>query len=198
MIFKFLKLNIELDDSTFNELYPAHIKELSSKHWTPVEIAIMAADYLVDKANTKVLDIGSGAGKFCLVGAATTKGQFYGVEQRQSLVKLSSKIATKHNISNANFIHSNITNVSFTDYDAFYFYNSFFENLNTLNPIDNKILPEKGLYFLYSNYVREQLSKVAVGARLVTYYSLWDEIPVGFDLEFTACNGVLNFWKKMF
>ncbi len=198
MIFKFLRLNIDVEDSTFNELYPPRIKKLSSNHWTPISVAKMAADYLVDKPNRKVLDIGSGAGKFCLIGASTTKGRFYGVEQRKSLITLSKKIAVKHAIENVEFIHSNITQISFMQYDSFYFYNSFYENINTSQPIDNTIYTEKSLYYIYSDYVKKQLEKVPIGTRLVTYYSLWDEIPKGFDLEYTALSGVLNFWIKKF
>ncbi|MCJ7935924.1 MAG: class I SAM-dependent methyltransferase [Chryseobacterium sp.] len=198
MIFKNLKSNIEVKDSTFNELYPNHIKELASRHWTPIAVAKMAAEYLAEEPNSKILDIGAGAGKFCLVGAASTKGMFFGVEQRASLTKISKKIAARHKITNVEFIHSNINEISFSDYDAFYFFNSFYENIDTSCLIDDTILPDRDLYNTYSDYVKEQLDKTPVGTRLVTYWSKWDEIPSSFDLTGTDCNGLLNFWKKMF
>lgn len=198
MIFKNLQLNIEINDNLFNTLYPLRIKKLSERHWTSVEVAKLAADYLVDKPNCKVLDIGSGAGKFCLIGASTTKGRFYGVEQRDSLVKLSQKIAKTNNVNNVEFIHSNITQISFSDYNAFYFYNPFYENIDDSLLIDNKVIIDEKLYFSYSEYVENQLKNTPVGTRLVTYWSMWSEIPEGFDLEFTAYNGKLNFWEKKF
>jgi|SRR5690606_2828878 len=198
MIFKKLQLNIDVGDTLFNTLYPLRIKMLSERHWTPVEVAKLAADYLVDRPGEKVLDIGSGAGKFCLVGAASTKGVFYGIEQRKSLVKLSKKIARTHDIDNVEFIHSNITQISFSDYNAFYFYNPFYENIDSSLSIDNKIDIDEKLYFTYSEYVENQLKKTPVGTRLVTYWSMFVEIPEGFDLEFTAYNGKLNFWIKKF
>jgi len=198
MIFKNLQLHIDIEDPLFNTLYPWRIKKLSERHWTPVAVAKLAADYLVDKPNCKVLDIGSGAGKFCLVGAASTKGRFYGVEQRDKLVKLSQRIAKKHNINNVDFFHSNITEISFSDYNAFYFYNPFYENIDNSLLIDNKIVLDDKLYFIYSEYVENQLKKTPVGTRLVTYWSMWREIPEGFDIEFTAYNGKLNFWEKKF
>lgn len=197
MIFKALKKNIEIEDSVFNTLYSTRIRRLAERHWTPVAIARIAADYLVDKPNKKVLDIGAGVGKFCLVGAASTKGIFYGVEQRASLIKLSKKIAEKHNVENVEFIHSNITDISFSDYDAFYFYNSFFENVDTSCPIDKIVVPENELFLTYSNYVRDQLAKAPKYTRLVTYWSTWEEIPESFNLEHSELNGVLNFWRKM-
>ncbi|ABQ07456.1 methyltransferase domain-containing protein [Flavobacterium johnsoniae] len=196
MIFKFLKLKIAVEDSTFNELYPTRIKRLAARHWTPVAVAKFAAEYLVDKPYKKVLDIGSGAGKFCLVGAASTTGRFYGVEQRASLIKLSKKIADKHDITNVEFIHSNINEISFSAYEAFYFYNPFYENIDSSCSIDKTILPERELFYSYSRYVKEQLEQTPIGTRLVTYWSNWEEIPDSFELQYAACGGVLVFWQK--
>ncbi|WP_165835401.1 hypothetical protein [Chryseobacterium viscerum] len=39
-------LSIDFKDSIFNELYPNHIKELASRHWTPIAVARLAAEYL--------------------------------------------------------------------------------------------------------------------------------------------------------
>jgi SAM-dependent methyltransferase len=197
MIFQALKQNIDIEDSVFNKLFSTRNRRLAERHWTPVAIAKIAADYLVNKPNKKVLDIGAGVGKFCLVGSASTKGFFYGVEQRASLIKSANKIAEKHNIENVKFIHSNITEISFSDYDAFYFYNSFFENIDNSCPIDKTIVPKSELFISYSDYVRNQLSKTPKYTRLVTYWSTWEEIPESFDLEYSELNGVLNFWRKM-
>jgi len=198
MIFKNLHLNIDVEDQHFNTLYPSHINKLSERHWTSVEVAKLAADFLVDKPNCKVLDIGSGAGKFCLIGAASTKGNFYGVEQREGLVKLSQRIAKTHNVNNVEFIHSNIIDISFSNYDSFYFYNPFYENIDDSLLIDDKVVIEEKLYFTYSDYVENQLKNTPIGTRIVTYWSMWIEIPEGFDLEFTAYDGKLNFWEKKF
>ena len=43
-------------------------------HWTPVHVARRAAQFLVTGPETRVLDVGSGPGKFCLVGALATQG----------------------------------------------------------------------------------------------------------------------------
>lgn len=197
MIFEHLRQNKFIEDCEFNELYPIRVKKLSLRHWTPVEVAKKAANFLVNQPNKKILDIGSGAGKFCLIGAASTNGIFYGVEQRESLVKLSKRIAKKHKIDNVEFIHSNITEISFSDYDAFYFYNSFQENIDRSCPIDKLIAPSEELYKIYTRYLRDQLDKTAKGTRLVTYWSNWKEIPESFNLEFLDHRGALSFWKKI-
>jgi hypothetical protein len=58
------------------------------------------------------------------------------------------------------------------------------------------VIPCRELFASYSDYVREQLNKMPKYTRLVTYWSTWEEIPESFDLEYSACDGILNFWKK--
>ena len=70
---------------SFDLVYPKWIQDLSESHWTPVPIALEAARFLVTQPGTRVLDIGCGPGKFCAIGALTTKGHFTGVEQRSRL-----------------------------------------------------------------------------------------------------------------
>lgn len=197
MIFEYLKLNINVDDAEFNAIYPEWIRKLSQRHWTSVAVAKQAAAFLVDKPGTRVLDIGSGPGKFCMVGASYTKGHFTGVEQRQDLVELSNKILRCHRIPNVNFIHSNITSVELKDYDAFYFYNSFHENIDRSAKIDETIDASIELYDLYHQYLYEQLCLVPKGSRLVTYWSTLKEVPSNYQFQFSLYDGVLKFWKKI-
>lgn len=50
-------------DTDFNELYPPEIQMLARRHWTSIHIARQAASFLASK-DSKILDIGSGVGKF--------------------------------------------------------------------------------------------------------------------------------------
>ena len=59
-----------IEDEKFDQIYPARIRKLSPLQWTPVRVAAEAAKLLVTVPGTRVLDIGCGPGKFCLVGAA--------------------------------------------------------------------------------------------------------------------------------
>jgi SAM-dependent methyltransferase len=196
MIFEYLKLNIALADEEFNVIYPESIRTLARRHWTPIEVSKKAAEFLVHKQGTKVLDIGSGSGKFCMVGATYTKGYFTGVEQRNQLVDLSKKIARRYRIQNIDFIHANITSIKFNKYDAFYFYNSFHENIDLTAKIDDTMNPSAELYNLYHNYVYEQLSLAPVGTRLVTYWSSMKEIPSSYKIKHSHLDGLLLFWEK--
>lgn len=197
MIFEYLKLNINVNDDEFNAIYPEYVRKLALRHWTSVSVAKQAAEYLVNKPGTKVLDIGSGPGKFCLVGASCTKGHFTGVEQRSGLVELSRKLARYHRIQNVNFIHANIISVKLKEYDAFYFYNSFHENIDHTAKIDNTVNVSCELYNVYHMYLYEQLSNSPYGSRLVTYWSSLKEVPSSYQLQYSLYDGSLKFWKKI-
>ncbi|HEU5291666.1 MAG TPA: methyltransferase domain-containing protein [Cyclobacteriaceae bacterium] len=150
MVFELLKLNVEMADDDFNSIYPERIRVLAYKHWTPVSVARISSEFLVDRPGTRVLDIGSGVGKFCLVGAVNTKGHFTGVEQRPELVRISQELSTSFRIRNIKFIDANITSIKFNDYDAFYFFNPFFENVDMHNRIDDTVKLDVQLYDAFS------------------------------------------------
>ena len=78
----------KVTDFRFDQVFPIEMRRLSETHWTPVEVAIRAAELLVEHDKTRILDVGSGCGKFCLVAALSCLGQFIGVEQRPHLVDI--------------------------------------------------------------------------------------------------------------
>lgn len=196
MVFSLLKLNVAVTDDSFNSIYPDRIQKLANKHWTSVEVAKQASDFLADQPGTRVLDIGSGVGKFCMVGASYTQGYFIGVEQRNDLIDISETIAERHNIRNVKFIHSNITSIDFSNYDAFYFYNPFYENIALYGQIDDKIPADNGLFDLYCIYTYGQFHALPAGTRLVTYHASSEVIPATFKLIYSLNGGLLKFWQK--
>jgi SAM-dependent methyltransferase len=185
-------------DLMFNKLFPEPIQEVAAKHWTPLNVAKKAAAFLATSDDVKVLDIGSGSGKFCLIAAheypLTT---FYGVEQRQNLVDLSTDLAKQLKLGNIIFTCDNICNVDFEKYDNFYFYNSFYENVPGTQKIDSSIKYSEDLYNYYNRYLYRQLKNKPAGTRLVTYHSFGMEIPPGYEVVNTDYNEFLKFWIKI-
>jgi SAM-dependent methyltransferase len=197
MIFEYIKADIDVTDDEFDSIYPDDIKPLSKRHFTPIKVAIMSAKYLVDAPNTRILDIGSGVGKFCTIGAACTKnGHFTGVEQRENLHLLSKEIAKKYELKRAHFIHGNITDIEFKAFDGFYFFNPFFENILVDDSIDKQVELNKNLFYNYSIYVRNQLKKMPIGTKLVTYFAVSEEIPLHYSVVETHLEERLKFWVK--
>src|SRR5690606_20070993 len=145
------------------------IQKLSNRHWTPVSVVKRAADFLVDNDSTRVLDIGSGVGKFCILAAAFTKGHFTGVELRENLVRFSRKFAQRFQIERVKFIQANINSVNFSAFDAFYFFNSFEENIDLSDRIDKDSNFNIALYETYTQYIYEQFEAAPLGTKIVTY-----------------------------
>ena len=99
-----LRSNLILEDEAFNTIYPEEIRKLSRKHWTPVAVAKMAAEFLVVRPGIKVLDIGSGAGSFAWSVQCIQKATL----PEWSIVKLyhlSNQLARQNGISDIEFIH---------------------------------------------------------------------------------------------
>jgi len=114
-------------DFQFNQLYPTEIQQLAGKHWTPLNLTKKAIQFLVTKDGTKVLDIGSGVGKFCLAAAYYKPGAYiYGIEQRGNLVEYAEEAKNMLGLLNASFIHRNFTQLNLKQYNNFYLYNPFF------------------------------------------------------------------------
>lgn len=184
------------DDHHLDALYPDHIQRLSRKHWSPLAIAIKAADFLA-MPNTRVIDIGSGVGKFCLAAAYHHPDTFFcGAEQRADLVHLAEQAQKETALQNLQFLHTNITQINFKEFDHFYYYNSFYENIDQSNSIDNSIETSMDLYFYYCKYLHAELQEKPSGTRLVTYQSLEQEIPAEYQLKGHFHGRLLKMWLK--
>jgi len=183
----------------FDSLYPDRFRRLSKRHWTPLGVARKAAHFLASApAGNKILDIGSGVGKFCLVGGHYFRDRhFYGVEQRPELVRQADAVKQFTGRDNVTFIHANVTDLDLEAYDHFYFYNAFFENLvEESDRIDNRLDYSEGLYNQYAAYVYRALEAKPPGTRLVTFHSLLDEIPPGYRMVYNTMSLLLRCWIK--
>lgn len=184
-------------DARFNELYPQDIQILAKRHWTPLSVAGLAAQFLAVEGNVKILDIGSGVGKFCLAaGYYMPDASYFGIEQRENLVVQAESAKAVLKAQNVTFLKGNFTQLSFKDFDHFYFYNSFYENLVDTDKIDDRIVYSGELYNYYSRYMFKQLSESRSGTKLATYYSMEDEIPKTFFETGSSLGGLLKFWIK--
>jgi SAM-dependent methyltransferase len=185
-------------DLQLNKLYPEPIQSLAHRHWTPLNIVQMAAPFLVTHPGVKVLDIGSGVGKFCLAGAYYKPyASFFGVEQRKDLIAHGEKARRILGFENVHFIHSNITELDFTQYDHFYFFNSFYENIIDRDKIDDTIEQSTFLYNYYHRQLYKKLNEMPAGTRVTTFHCLDDKIPMDYHLVDSKAGALLKFWIKL-
>ena len=185
-------------DLLFNKLYPSSIQLLAQRHWTPLTVSKKAAAFLAAERNVKVLDIGSGVGKFCLAAAHyKLTACFYGIEQRKSLVSYAEAAKETLQVKNVSFMHGNFTQIDFRKYDHFYFYNSFYENISGTCKIDNSIDYSLELFNYYNRYLYKQLEQKPSGTRIASFHSLEDELPQGYHIVGAEMNDLLKFWIKI-
>ncbi len=187
---------MSIEDEKFDQIYPARIRKLSPLQWTPVRVASEAAKLLVTAPGTRVLDIGCGPGKFCLVGAALTHGHFTGIEQRADLVTAARKAASTLQTANVEIIHGNVMEIAFAHFDAFYLYNPFEENMARGHKIDSAVPLSPLLFKRYNNYVAANLGLMPIGTRVVTYAGYADEIPTCYQCESALFRDELKLWIK--
>lgn len=185
-------------DKVFDLIYPSSIQLLALPHWTPIEVAKKAAHFLAMEDNSRILDIGSGVGKFCLTAAHfKPKSIFYGIEQRERLVNEADAAKQALHVRNAFFINGNFTQIDFSNYDHFYFFNSFYENLVARDKIDNSIEYSGELFNYYNHYLYNQLDQRPAGTKLVTYHSLEYEVPKSYHVKYSQMDNLLKYWVKI-
>ncbi len=185
-------------DKRFNTLYPDQVRLLAARHWTPVRVAQRASFFLAVEDDARILDIGSGVGKFCLSAAYyAPTSHFYGIEQRKDLVAYAQSAKDTLGLTNVSFTHGNFTQLDLRDYDHFYFYNSFYENLAGTDKIDEHIAYSGELYNYYNCYLYTQLEQMPPGTRLATFYSLEGEVPPAYHVVGSELDNLLKFWIKI-
>lgn len=186
----------ELTEKSFESFLPAYLRNASRLHFTPIEVAKTAAEWLTETGAKSVLDIGAGVGKFCITGAYYFNAHFYGIEQRESLCRIGNQIAGHFGLINVTIQHANILNIQFSDYDAFYLYNPFYENLEFVKRLNDEVTLAEDLYQVYLNHTETQLDKAPKGTRLVTYHGNNFEVPNSYEKTKDAFNGELKLWIK--
>jgi SAM-dependent methyltransferase len=195
-LLELLRSNRPFPDLDFDDLYPPPIAALASRHFTPVDVARRAADLLVEGAGSHVLDVGSGVGKFCVVGALTTGARFTGVEHRPHFVEHSRELARRLHVENAEFVHADATTMDWGRFDGIYLFNPFAENLWT--PLDSTVPVEPRLFHQYVQETKERLRATRKGTRVVTFHGFGASMPAGFRLAWREPAGadVLDLWIK--
>jgi len=195
-----LALETPDDDDAFDDHLPRKVQVQSSVHFTPVSVARRAARLLAPNPGMRVLDVGAGPGKFCVVAASEVPAcTFVGVELRPHLVRVAKRLAARMLVANVTFLDGDALELDWSEYDAFYFYNPFAEQLSGREfALDSKMELMASKFIRYVTATRERLARARVGTRVVTYHSFGAPVPRGYDLVETHLAGTdrLKLWVK--
>jgi EAL domain-containing protein (putative c-di-GMP-specific phosphodiesterase class I)/CheY-like chemotaxis protein len=194
-----LKLGISVPDAQFDAFYPDGARLVSSRFWTPVDVALRAAQLLVVDRATRVLDVGSGAGKFCVIGALSTGACFTGVEHRLALVDVAREQARAWQASGARFVHARFEVIRWDEFDALYFYNPFQEGVfSRSEQLDDTVELSLARFRFDVQVTRCLLASAKIGTRVVTYHGFGGTMPQGYSLLASEKRGTdrLQLWLK--
>jgi predicted RNA methylase len=157
-----------------------------------------AAALLSRGSASRILDVGSGVGKFCTVAALTTPGAFIGIERQGELVDVARETAHRARAAKARFIHARIEDIDWTNFDGFYLFNPFAElgwkRVRAAQGAD----ADRAEYDRAVSFTEESLFRARSGARVVTYHGFGGEMPSSFRLLVREPYGTdfLECWQK--
>jgi len=189
-----------ITEDSFDFIFPEFIRRRSLDFWTPIEVARRAAEFLAPEPDARVLDVGSGVGKFCIVGAAMTGASFSGVEQRANLVEIAKTAAREFQISRVDFTVGTIEDIDWCQFDAFYLFNPFEENVFANHgALDRSVVLSEARFWADVAFVERKLARLPVGVRVATFHGFGGRIPPSYELvaQHPLCGAVLRFWTKV-
>ena len=190
----------DADDLAFDERLPLGLQIKSGIHFTPIGVARRAARMLAPTPGTTVLDVGAGAGKFCLAAAhEVPHAHFTGVELRPHLVRLARALGRELRLPNVTFVDGDAFALDWDAFDAFYFYNPFAEQVSDQDlRLDRNIAHDPETFITALSHVHERLARARIGTRVVTYHGLGGPTPLGYELagNEAAGTGYLKLWIK--
>ncbi len=187
-------------DRVFDQLFPEPVRRVSSRFWTPINVARKAAKILT-KGSGPVLDVGAGVGKFCILGALTTDGEFHGLEHREELVDIANGVIAALGLSSrVRVFHGALDDVSWTRYSSFYFCNPFEENIfPEARRYDDQVELSKTRFEQDTARIERELDAASVGTRIVTFHGLGARVPTTYRQlpDETRGNPLLHAWIKV-
>jgi len=185
-----------VDDRAFDRLYPLEIRRASRVHWTPVEVAVRAARLLADRPGLRLLDIGSGVGKFCIVAAASVNASVTGVEHRRHFVRIARGAAARIGVD-ITFVAGTLADCDPRDVDGIYLFNPFAENLSSKDHLDQSVELSEERFWRDVESTHRFLHEAPVGTRVVTYCGWGGEMPAQYCLALREPRaGTLELWVK--
>ena len=179
-----LQLRRDPGDWAFDRFMPRSLALASERFWTPLVVATRVAHWLDDFDIETVVDIGSGAGKFCIATALAGGCAFVGVEQRPRLVRAARHMARLFRVEDrVHFLHGAFGDEAPPFADAYYLYNPFGENLFPLGDhLDDDVELGEDRFRRDVTTVEAFLARARVGTFVVTYNEFGGAVPRSYEV----------------
>jgi hypothetical protein len=178
-----LRAGHRMPDANFDRFLPADLRAVSRHFWTPLAVAARAAQWLTELQVSSVVDIGSGAGKFCIAAALASQCSFTGLEQRPELACCARGLAYLFNVTRrVQFVTGVFGQIATPTADCYYLFNPFGESL--FDPEDrlNEAVDLSHARYVHDiEMVEHLLGALPIGTYVITYNGFGGTIPDDFD-----------------
>lgn len=185
-------------DEAFDQIYPLAVRRASWLHWSPIRACVRAVKLLAPGPETRLLDVGAGAGKFCIVAAAMSGARVRGVERSPYLAQVARAAAFRLGVS-VEIADGTLDGEDPSSTDALYFFNPFAEALYLPGAAMEESAEERAARARHDVASAERfLERARVGARVATFFGFGGRMPSSFErVKREACaGGVLELWEK--
>lgn len=188
-------------DRAFDRHLPDDLRVRSALHFTPRYVAVRAAAWIDEADIRTVVDIGSGAGKFCVAAALAGRATYVGLEQRARLVEASRELALHFGLEHrVRFVHGTFGFTCLPSAEAYYMYNPFGENLfGPQSQIDEDVELCESRYHRDVEATERTLAALPLGTFLITYNGFGGTVPASFRRVRIARDlpNALEMWEKV-
>lgn len=155
-----------------------------------------AARLLAERPGARLLDIGAGVGKFCIVAAASVDARVKGIEHRERLVEIGRSAASRFGVD-VTFEHGTLAACDPEQVDGVYLFNPFAENLCSPDDhIDGTVELSERRFVRDIAATRKLLRAARLGTRVVTYCGFGGEMPPEYERVLDEGRARLQLWVK--
>lgn len=171
-------------DASFDAFLPAAVRRVSGQFWSPLRVAMRVGRWLDELGLAHVVDVGSGAGKLCVVAALVSQSRFTGVEQRSGLVAAARALARTFEVEDRVVFHErSIAAQGIPAADAYYLFNPFEENLHGPGDhIDETVALGLERYDHDVAVIEGLLDAMPAGTCVILYNGFGGRMPNSFDV----------------
>lgn len=185
----------------FDQLLSPRAQRASKQHFTPIAVTRRAAEWIRAADIRSVLDVGSGAGKFCVATAlAAPSCAFVGLEHRADLVREAESLAARLGVADrVTFLEGALGSVPLPRVDAYYLFNPFGENLyGRGDHIDEAVELGVDRHERDVALVHALLDEAPAGTWVLDYNGFGAEMPNGYEPARIATDLAcpLRLWRR--
>lgn len=187
-----------VDDGEIDRILSPEKPPGSDVLFPTVALALEVARTLSTSQASRILDFGSGSGKFCLLGATVSEGIFVGIEASSELISRAYRACGSQEVNRVHFRNTPVREIDFASFSAFFFHDLSIENLALLPPEGQAATATGPLLNQYFYRIRSRLESAPLGTRVVVYGLELPLPPAGYERLSHQRNGDrrLELWSK--